>query len=142
MTKSQRISQRSDRSKIIKKIDKVVSYIIRTRDKWTCQRCLTKYEPPTQGLHCSHYFSRRFMGTRFDLENLISLCYGCHRLWEGDKQGAYKDLMIKRLGENEYNVLEFKARNVTKFSNSELEILLKSLKEQWHELSLPVAPVS
>ena len=128
MVKGKKI-RRNERTKLIKKIDAVISLIIRNRDNWTCQRCFTKYESPTRALHCSHYFSRRFMGTRFNFLNLIALCYGCHRLWEGDKQGAYKDLMIQRLGQNEYNVLEFKARNITKFSESELEILLEQLKK-------------
>ena len=123
-------TRRNERTKLIKKIDAVVSLMVRNRDNWTCQRCGTKYTPPTQGLHCSHYFSRRFMGTRFNLDNLISLCYGCHRLVESDKQGWYKDFMIDKLGQNGYNTLEFKARNITKFSESELEILLEQLKKE------------
>ena len=123
-------TRRNERTKLIKKIDAVVSLMVRNRDNWTCQRCGTKYTPATQGLHCSHYFSRRFMGTRFNLDNLISLCYGCHRLVESDKQGWYKDFMIDKLGQNGYNTLEFKARNITKFSESELEILLEQLKKE------------
>ena len=51
--------------------DKLWSQYIRTRDNWTCQRCQKKYVPPTNALHCSHFF-------RFDEENCEALCYGCH----------------------------------------------------------------
>ena len=58
--------------------DKLWSQYIRTRDNWTCQRCQKKYVPPTNALHCSHFFSRGKWGVRFDEENCEPLCYGCH----------------------------------------------------------------
>ena len=58
--------------------DKAFSDYIRTRDRWTCQRCGQVYTPPTQALHCSHFKGRRKAGTRFLPQNCDSLCYGCH----------------------------------------------------------------
>lgn len=58
--------------------DKLFSLYVRTRDKWTCQRCLTTYHPPTAALHCSHFQGRGHESTRFEPLNADALCYGCH----------------------------------------------------------------
>jgi len=116
------------RSVIIKKLDKIVSDRVRERDKWTCQRCKKAYTPPTNALHCSHYYSRRYLGTRWELKNLIALCYGCHRLYESDKQGEYSKVMLTRLGSNAMLLLEAQAYTVTKYSTQELNLLYNEFK--------------
>lgn len=50
---------------------------IRERDGWYCQRC--KSMPDHRGLHCAHHFTRRTKATRFDPDNALALCYGCHQ---------------------------------------------------------------
>lgn len=122
------------RTKLIKKIDKVVSHIVRIRDGWRCQRCHKLYTPPTQALHCSHYFSRRYMGTRFDLDNMDAMCYGCHRMIEGDKQGWYKDFKLKQLGKDKFLYLETRAYGITKYGLHDLQMLLHVLDEQLKEI--------
>lgn len=91
----------------IDKADKVFSLYIRTRDNWTCQRCKTKYGPPTSALHCSHFMGRGKEATRFDEDNADALCYGCHRyftahpaehyLWQVETKGQDKvdDLILR-----------------------------------------------
>lgn len=63
--------------------DKAFSDYIRTRDKWTCQRCRTKYDPlistDRMALHCSHFMGRGKEATRFEPLNADAMCYGCHR---------------------------------------------------------------
>lgn len=63
----------------IDKADKLFSLWIRTRDEWTCQRCHTRYTPPTAALHCSHFMGRAKENTRFEPLNADALCYGCHQ---------------------------------------------------------------
>lgn len=94
--------------------DKKFSDFIRSRDDWTCQRCYTVYEPPTSALHCSHFWSRRHWATRFDEDNCVALCFGCHRLWESDKHGEYRDFMLEMLGEEDYAALEERAKSTVK----------------------------
>lgn len=118
----------SDRSVLEHKLDKAFSLAIRQRDNWTCQRCHKKYAPPTQGLHCSHFWSRRHRGTRWDENNAVAHCYGCHRIVEGDKAGEFRDFMLQKLGEKGYKLLEAKARGTTKFTIQDLKILLASIK--------------
>lgn len=77
--------------------DKAFSLWIRTRDHWTCQRCGTKYTPPTMALHCSHFMGRGKEGTRFEPLNADALCYGCHQyftshpaehyIWQVERKG-------------------------------------------------------
>jgi len=50
---------------------------IRARDGWRCQRC--RSNPRPGGLHCAHHFTRRTKATRFDPDNALALCYGCHQ---------------------------------------------------------------
>lgn len=59
--------------------DKAFSLYIRTKANWTCERCGTKYVPPTSALHCSHFMGRVRENTRFDPDNASAHCYGCHR---------------------------------------------------------------
>lgn len=105
------------------KADRLFSKYIRNRDNWTCQRCGGQYEPPTRALHCSHYYRRGIHATRFDPENCIALCYGCHVRLESDKQGEYKDLMINRLGPTKFGELAFRSGNMVKKRYAEEEAL-------------------
>lgn len=123
-----RIPKQPNRSTLEKKLDKIVSEMVRERDNWTCQRCHTRYTPKNNALHCSHYYSRRYRGTRWDMNNLIALCYGCHKMVEGDKQGWYTDYMRELLGDEVFEMLRIKAYAVTKFSVQDLELMLAQFK--------------
>lgn len=121
---------KNKRQSLIKKLDTLISRKVRERDNWTCVRCLKKYTPPTKALHCSHYYSRRKLGTRWDMRNLDALCYGCHRLVEGDKQGWYTTFKKKQLGEEQFNILETIANMPTKFTTIDLNLLLSTIEKE------------
>lgn len=128
LSQSMKIKTKSKRKYWITKLDKLVSLIVRERAGWKCERCFKQYAPPTKALHCSHYFSRRHMGTRFDLNNLCALCYGCHKRWEGMKQDEYREFMIKRIGIVKLDALENLKNGTTKITDVELEELYNTLK--------------
>lgn len=69
--------------------DKAFSLYIRTRDNWTCQRCGTRYTPPTSALHCSHFMGRGKEATRFEPLNADAMCYGCHRYFTAQPAEHY-----------------------------------------------------
>lgn len=121
---------KSKRKYWIKKIDKLVSLIVRERAGWKCERCGTQYTPPTKALHCSHYFSRRHIGTRFVTLNLCALCYGCHKRWEGMKQDEYKEFMIERIGEDALKMLEDVKNTTFKVTDEDLEIIHTNLLDR------------
>lgn len=94
----------------LRSTDTLFSKIVRTRDGWKCQRCGNQFTPPTSGLHCSHYFGRGRENTRFDLDNCIALCYGCHRLWgHGDLRDEYTAYMKRKLGEVGFQNLQIRS---------------------------------
>jgi hypothetical protein len=82
------------------KHDKVFSEYIRKRDGWVCQRCKKGYDPESStsrmGLHCSHYYGRGNWSTRFEPDNCVSLCYGCHR-YLGSHPAEHSDFINNRL---------------------------------------------
>jgi 5-methylcytosine-specific restriction endonuclease McrA len=57
--------------------DRRFSQQIRERGGHRCQRCGSV--PAKGGLHCAHMFTRRTRATRFDPDNALALCYGCHQ---------------------------------------------------------------
>lgn len=116
------------------KADIAFSEYIRSRDKWTCQRCGKRYIPPTQALHCSHYFGRGKESTRFDPENADALCYGCHVQWGGTDREAYRQFKINQLGQDGFDRLTIRANTYKKKDRKMALImareLLRSLGEQ------------
>jgi hypothetical protein len=117
--------------------DKIFSLYIRLRDG-RCMRCNKRGEPdkegrPVVGLENSHYFGRWMEGTRFDTENCITLCRGCHAQWEKDRDD-YRAYMVNKLGENGFKILEWKAREYhkkdRKFELLKARELLKSLNNE------------
>ena len=85
-----------------KKTYKVFSLMIRERDK-ACVKC-GRISP----LDCSHFWTRNNSSTRYDFDNCDTLCKKCHFEWEHDKQGRYRDFMIRKLGEEDYKKLDIK----------------------------------
>lgn len=81
----------------IKKLDRLCSEYIRTRDNWTCVRCGKR--PTKQGLHWSHIFGRRYKIIRWDERNGVSHCFACHR-WYGENPIEGGAWAIEYLGQN------------------------------------------
>ncbi len=100
----------------IDEADWIFSLAIRIRDRWTCQRCGRYFlENQRRGLDCSHYFGRQAEeGTRFEPDNCIALCRGCHNYWdEIDKEG-YRDFKIKQLGKERFETLRLQSNTYKK----------------------------
>lgn len=78
------------------------SLIIRELHGWRCERCGKLCRVAGAGvcrLEASHYIGRAKRSTRFDLDNVRSLCGACHRRMGGYKReedGEY-DLWMKGL---------------------------------------------
>lgn len=76
----------------LRKADQKISKYVRGRDK-KCLLCST-----SEFLTCSHFHGRNVFATRFDPDNLITLCLYCHMRMETEKKGEYHVLMIAYLG--------------------------------------------
>lgn len=74
------------------KADTVFSQFIRARDK-ECRRCHSKVEFNAKGLpvshQASHFQGRRKESTRFDEENVDTLCGGCHMYFTANPAEHY-----------------------------------------------------
>lgn len=117
----------------IRPSDKLFSNYIRTRDNWTCQRCGKQYEPPTQALHCSHFQGRGKEATRFDPENAVALCYGCHRYFTSHPAEHYQ-WQVNRLGQEAVDLLVLRS-NQYKKRDDKMDVIiwreaLKGLKDE------------
>lgn len=119
-----------DRKNLVKRLDLIVSKYVRQyyADKTgicTCYTCGKHL--PWKNLDCGHCISRRFMSTRYDLDNLRPQCPTCNRTLHGNYK-AYYPKLYQELGEQRYTDLWNKARQNRKVSTPELEILLEKYK--------------
>lgn len=77
--------------------DIAFSLCVRERAEWRCERCGS--QPVPGGLHCAHIMSRGHWSVRFDPANALSLCYGCHRMTEQNRELMLIPLVKKVFGE-------------------------------------------
>ena len=106
------------------KADKLFSLWIRERDGWKCQRCGKNFSTNTSQLHTSHFWGRGHSATRYSKENCVAACYSCHYWkWEKEKQGEYRDFMLRLLGKKNYAVLERKAHTTVQRKEAIKELM-------------------
>jgi hypothetical protein len=115
-TKKKPLGKRALKKKLwsVTYADKKFREFILQRDQG-CQRC---HRNKPERLEVSHFWARRISSTRWYPENCILLHYSCHwgniKGWEYEKQGVYRDYMIRWLGEHEYSQLTERAHNSMK----------------------------
>lgn len=91
----------------------------------------------TEGKRCSrpgcnwmgteghHIFKRRYLNTRWDIENGRALCRPCHIYTENNPQ-AYENLIVGEIGQDEWDRLRHKALMVVRQDYKELKEGLKN----------------
>jgi len=99
-----------------------------------CERCEAKKHdiqqdngkvlPAWKQLQCSHYHKRRKQSTRYDEDNCVGLCYGCHQHFE-EERDEYKAWMINLLGEREFDLLSARMRIIGKPDTEGLKLYYK-----------------
>lgn len=117
------------RTDYIKKLDKVFSEYIRLRDSMGGYfRCIScgKIKPYEQA-DCGHFFSRKHMATRFDEDNCHAECRSCNRFSADHLIGYRKNLVVK-IGQGRFDLLDFKASQMKKWSDFELKALIGHYK--------------
>ena len=57
---------------------------IKLRAGWRCEVCGKQYQEGDQGLHTSHFYSRRHQSVRHDPDNAAAMCFGCHQKLGGE----------------------------------------------------------
>lgn len=103
------------------KLDKICSDIIR---KNPCAKCGQIQHDKIQ---CAHIFSRTYRSTRWDLNNLIPLCAGCH-FWAHRNPILFTEFVREYLGEEKYRFLKVSHTNISRIRLPEMIELYESLK--------------
>jgi hypothetical protein len=114
--------KKSRRSTLIKQLDAIVSRKVRDRDGNVCRRC------GRERVFAHHIFGKKaHPSTRWIEENLLSVCFGCHR----DAHASPEDFrrwVLSWMGEVAYEALYVKAQMRCSFKEIDLEWLLKGMK--------------
>jgi 5-methylcytosine-specific restriction endonuclease McrA len=87
-------------------LDVLFSKYIRLRAKGRCERCGS--EKGIKGLQCAHYHSRRKGSVRWDEDNAVALCFGCHQHFH-EEHHEFDEFMKQRLGDR-LDLLDARAR--------------------------------
>lgn len=106
------------------KLDSLWSKIIRS--KGYCTRC-----GKTGRLEAAHIYSRRFVATRWDLDNGLCLCSACHR-WGHDKPLDFSVYVLNTIGETTVERLRRTAHKLTQ--KYDYEKRLEELKRKAEDL--------
>lgn len=83
---------------------------VKERDGWRCRYDGTFYGKGHRGLHAAHIFSRAIKATRHDLENLVSLCHGHHRMFHRKPLEFHEWVRGVILGSERYAALRLRAK--------------------------------
>jgi len=114
----------------IKPADTWFSKCVRAANDWTCEKCKTKYEEGSQGLHCSHIFSRRHRTIRWCKDNAQALCFSCHQ-WFGGNPADSGIWIAELLGEPHIKTLRQKRDYRSKISKQDEKFIAKHYRGQF-----------
>lgn len=111
------------------RLDKEFSLYIRLRDSsggyFKCISC-GQIKPFSQA-DCGHYHSRTHMSTRWDEDNAHAECRSCNR-FRADHLVGYRENLIRKIGQMRFDKLAWKAAQGKKWSDFELQELIKYYK--------------
>jgi len=115
--------------------DRYFSMCVRQRANWSCERCHVGYTPPTQALHCSHYFGRGNWSTRFDPLNAAALCFGCHQ-YLGAHPHEHNAFFAARIGVDELDRLRGIASKPAHGIKKHIRAIGQFYKREYDEMRL------
>lgn len=122
-------TSKSSLSTLVRKLDKKFSLFIRLRDSRAfghkAFRCISCGQiKPFAKADCGHYYSRKHMATRFDEDNAHSECSSCNR-FSADHLIGYRENLIKKIGQQRFDMLTWKHNQTKHWSEFELKELIK-----------------
>jgi hypothetical protein len=123
---------------VIKPADKWFSLCVRWAADWRCEKCNAQFEEGSQGLHCSHIFSRKNRTIRWCRENVQPLCYNCHQwfggnpadsgAWIEELRGINKMASLRQKKNRRVKVTKIEEKEIATFYRLQLkDIKLKRL---------------
>lgn len=118
---------RMERTMKIDPLDKLVSHCRKLLAEGKCEFC-GKY-PSSMGYHVHHYVGRRYLNTRYELDNVAALCLGCHNLMH-DFSKVEQDFFGQKIGSKRMEELEIIARTQHKMTKERREVIKQDLKDR------------
>ena len=112
---------KTSRRRLIESLDRAFSIAVRKRDG-QCLRCGKKTP-----VYTHHIMSRRYLGTRWDMENGVTLCVSHHRRAHGDPE-EFRDWVLAWMGRERFDFLKYRALRITKYSEGDLKLLREGFK--------------
>ena len=82
---------------IEKNLDDMWSKAVKVRDNNKCVRCGGNY-----GMQSHHIFSRRHKATRWDIDNGVALCTGCHIFYAHRDVGGFCSWYMDKFGKEQF----------------------------------------
>ena len=122
---------KTDRQKLIKELDDLFSSFIRQRALLRtggCERCLS-FKPSHKNLQAAHYHSRRKLTTRWNIDNAIGSCGGCHMYLDShpvEKIAFFQNL----LGPVLFNLLNIQANSIYRVDLKNTKLYLTELLKE------------
>ncbi len=111
-------------------LDTLVSQYVRERDNWTCQKCGRGRE---SCIDAAHIMARRHKATRYDPENLLSLCRECHSYFTAHP--LYFAVWVKeKIGADKFDELLQRARKAAHLKKMDISELRKSVNAMLKDL--------
>lgn len=114
--------KKPSRKRLVKRLDEIVSQIVRKRDK----KCVTCGS--VKQLGCGHIFSRAHYSTRWDLDNCHAQCWVCNYKARWSDTIFYPEWYREKFGEKKFLKLYEKWKTITHYKDSDLNVLLEALK--------------
>ena len=113
--------------------DVALSKYVRLLSGGYCKRCwLLGKSGAYKGwkkLECAHYQGRRKRSTRWDLDNVLPLCFGCHSYIDGNRF-AKSELFLEILGREKFEALEKRAQETRQVSQEKEKEIARYYREQ------------
>lgn len=101
----------------VSKLDAIFSRYIRYLSGGFCKRC-KKYKG-AERLQVHHFHGRRKQSVRYDMENVMALCFTCHRHFH-ENPLEMVEAWLEWLGQTKFDALTLRANTPQKIDKEEL----------------------
>jgi len=129
------MAKRSERKKLVDKLDKIFQLYVRIRDNWKCITCGICIYDDTFSMHAGHYIDRGNHQVRWDEFNVNAQCKSCNAKEHWTKNKApYAQAFIEKYGLEEHENLIHRSRSDKKFMRSDLEEMLQLYQSKIEQL--------
>ena len=112
---------KSERQKLIKKLDTIFSRFIRQRDKGVCITCGRSQE--WKLTDCGHYIRRGVYQFRWNEKNCNCQCKKCNGWNEGEKD-IYRRKLVEMYGKDIIEIMEADRHKPCKISIGDIRVLI------------------